>query len=319
MSKKDVLQFVSSDFDVFTRKAVQDAVQETDVVIYKPIVPIDQSDLEFLIPTDFDTYVDPDIKLYVRGKFTKADGTDLNETDHTVGTNNFLHSLLIQCTIALNGVDITQSGVLYNYRAYLETISSYGNDAASSHLTNSYWHKDAGDMPPCNPTKADSTNTGFIERWKKQKQSKKFEMYGRIHSDPCNVPKFLLPGVSLQIKFKNAKPSFYLMNTKADSTTIFKFIDAKLYVRRIKAHPSILLAHDDTLKTDLAYCDLTTVTLKTFTFSSGVSSLSIDQAVTDHLPKRLLFAMVDNSDFLGAITTTSTDFRISVSLHTRCL
>ena len=41
-----------------------------------------------------------------------------------------------------------------------------------------------------------------------------------------------------------------------DSTNIFKFINAKLYVRRIKAHPSILLAHDDTLKTDLAYYDM---------------------------------------------------------------
>jgi len=84
------------------------------------------------------------------------------------------------------------------------------------------------------------------------------------------------------------------MNTKADSTTIFKFLDAKLYVRRIKAHPSILLADDDTLKTDVAYYDMTRVTLKTFTFSSGASSLSIDQAATGHLHKRLLFAMVDN-------------------------
>jgi hypothetical protein len=82
-------------------------------------------------------------------------------------------------------------------------------------------------------------------------------MYGRIHSDLCNVPKFLLPGVRLQIKFTKAKPSFYLMNTKADSTTVFKFLDAKLYVRRIKAHPSILLAHDNILKTDVAYYDLT--------------------------------------------------------------
>jgi len=105
-------------------------------------------------------------------------------------------------------------GDLYNYRAYLETILSYGNDAASSHLTKSYWYKDAGDMLPCDPTKAKSTITGFIERWNKQKQSKEIEMYGRIHSDLCNVPKFLIPGVRLQIKYTKAKPSFYLMNIK---------------------------------------------------------------------------------------------------------
>jgi len=105
---KDVLQFVSSEFDVFTRKAIQHAVQATDVVIYKAIAPIEQSDLQFLIPKDFDTYVDPDIELYIRGKLIKADGTALDETDHTAGTNDFLHSLFIQCTIALNGVNITQ-------------------------------------------------------------------------------------------------------------------------------------------------------------------------------------------------------------------
>jgi hypothetical protein len=197
MSKKDVLQFVNCKFDVFARKPVQHAVQATDVVICKPIVSIQQSDLEFLIPTDFDTYVAPDIKLYIRGKFAKADGTDLDATDHIPGTNNFLHSLVSQCTIALIGVNITQSGDLYNYRAYLETILSYGNDAAMLHLANSYWYKDMGDMLPCDPTKAESTNTGFIDRWNRQKQSKKFEMYGRIHSDLCNVHRFLLPGVRL--------------------------------------------------------------------------------------------------------------------------
>jgi len=56
---KDVLQFVSSESDVFTRKPIQHAVQATDIVIYKPIAPIEQSDLQFLIPTDFYTYVDP--------------------------------------------------------------------------------------------------------------------------------------------------------------------------------------------------------------------------------------------------------------------
>ena len=170
--------------------------------------------------------MDPDIKLYICGKFTKTDGTDLDATNHTAGTNNFLHSLFSQCTIALNGVNITQSADSYNYRAYLETLLSYGNDADSSYLTNNYWYKDASDMLPCDPTKTESTNTGFIERW--NKQSKKIEMYGRIHSDMCNVSKFLLPGVRLQIKFPKAKPSFYLINTKAVSTTTFNFLDAKV-------------------------------------------------------------------------------------------
>jgi hypothetical protein len=92
MSQTD-LAFVSSEFDTFGRKPVQHAIQETNVVIHKPLASVDQSDLEFLIPADCDTYVDPDIKIYIRGKITKADGPDVEATDITGWANNFLHTL----------------------------------------------------------------------------------------------------------------------------------------------------------------------------------------------------------------------------------
>ena len=75
-------------------------------------------------------------------------------------------------------------------------------------------------------------------------KSKVIEMCGRIHSDICNVPKFLLPGIKLQIKFTKAKPSSYLMNSAADCKITFKFLDAKLCVRRTRANPQIPLAHE---------------------------------------------------------------------------
>ena len=68
------------------------------------------------------------------------------------GLNNFLHSLFSQCSITLNGVTITPAAKLYRYRAYLETLLTYGSDAAASHLTNTYWYLDNGNMLPCDPT-----------------------------------------------------------------------------------------------------------------------------------------------------------------------
>jgi hypothetical protein len=149
-------------------------------VVYEPPALIDQSDLEFLIPADLSKYVNSDIKLYIRSKFTKPDGGDIDTSDHTAEVNNFLHSLFSQCTITLNGVNITRSGDHYNYRAYLETLLTYGADASLSHLTNRYWYKDVGDMLPGDPTHSDAKNTGFVERWNRQKQSKEIDMYGRI-------------------------------------------------------------------------------------------------------------------------------------------
>jgi len=66
---------VSSEFDIFVSKPIQSAVDDTTEVNYKPIASVDQSDLEFLFPSNDDTYLGSDIKFYIRDKLTKVDGT----------------------------------------------------------------------------------------------------------------------------------------------------------------------------------------------------------------------------------------------------
>ena len=87
-------------------------------------------------------------------------------------------------------------------------------------------------MLPCDPATADKSapaaNVGFITRWNKIKQSKEIQLYGRLHSDICNVSKFLIPGANLHIKLTKARSSFNLMNATADSKTTFKFLDCKI-------------------------------------------------------------------------------------------
>ena len=112
---------VSSEFDIFSQKPVQTSVQETIETIYSPIASVDQRNLEFLIPPEHDTYLDFNMKLYVRGKLTTDDGKDLDSTDVTATANNLLHSLITQCSITLNGTTIAPLSDLYQYRSYLET------------------------------------------------------------------------------------------------------------------------------------------------------------------------------------------------------
>jgi len=88
---------------------------------YKPIAPVDQNDLEYFIPADNETYIYLDIKIYVRGKLVPGSGNDVDNSDHTAVTNNFLHSLFSQCNIALNGITNKRASEHYNYRSYLET------------------------------------------------------------------------------------------------------------------------------------------------------------------------------------------------------
>ena len=101
----------------------------------------------------------------------------------------------------VNGVPVTQSHEHYNYRAYLESLLTYGTDAASTHLSNSYWYLDNGDMKPSDPTAethTSATNDGFIARWSRLSGSRDVQLFGRLHTDLCNVLLFLLPRVSLR-------------------------------------------------------------------------------------------------------------------------
>jgi hypothetical protein len=158
---------------------------------------VEQSDLEFLIPPEYDTYMDLNIKLYVRGKLTTGDGKDLDSTDFTAKANNLLQSLFTQCSITLNGTTITITSDLYQYRSYLETLLTYGRDAATSHLTNGLWYLDSGDIQTSDPTIAHPANAGFVARWNRFKQSKEVQMIGKLHRDICNVVPYLLQGVKL--------------------------------------------------------------------------------------------------------------------------
>jgi len=85
-----------------------------------------------------------------------------------------------------------------------------------------YWELDEGDLLARDCSKpAELSNTGFPEGWNHVKKSQEVHMYGRLHADICNVPKLIVNGVKMQIKFTKAKPAFYLLSDKEDSKVYF--------------------------------------------------------------------------------------------------
>jgi hypothetical protein len=70
---------------------------------------------------------------------------------------------------------------------------------------------------------------------------------GRLHGDVCNVATHLLTGVRVQVKLRKAKPQLYLMNKENDLKVRFRFLDAHLLVKRVKANTAILDAHNTAL------------------------------------------------------------------------
>ena len=82
------------------------------------------------------------IRPYVRGELTTADGKDLDSTDFTATANNLLHSIFTVFDNIERDDNYTQSD-LYQYHFHLQTLLTYGRDAATSHLTNGFWYLDS--------------------------------------------------------------------------------------------------------------------------------------------------------------------------------
>jgi len=63
--------------------------------------------------------------------------------------------------------------------AYLESLLTYDNDAAESHLRRAYWELDEGDFKFGECSKpAELSNTGFCPRWIHVKKSQDVHTFG---------------------------------------------------------------------------------------------------------------------------------------------
>jgi hypothetical protein len=101
------------------------------------------------------------------------------------------------------------------------------------------------------------------------------------------------------------------MNTKAESTTKFQFLEAYLHFNRIRQNPAYLMAHNSSLaKGRLAKYNISRVELKTFPNSADPKSLCIDNVVLGQLPKHLFFTMFKHKDFLGSLDTKPYYFQV---------
>ena len=80
--------------------------------------------------------------LYVTVQLVKSDGSDIDCGSKVAPVKLFLHSLFVQPGIDMNGRTISDGSSTSPYRAYLETLLSYREEAKSTHLTSSVFYKD---------------------------------------------------------------------------------------------------------------------------------------------------------------------------------
>ena len=184
---------VKSELDLFAVPLTQTSIEDGRWIEHQPLTSLDSGGpIEFILPGTGDASIDlANTYLLIRAKVVRAVGTELAPDTPVAPVNNWLHYLFSQVDVYLNDTLVTpSSNFTYPFRAYVDTLLSYGAEAKTTQLTSQLWYKDtAGHM---DATTADGGNTGMVERRRHISESRLVEMMGRLHVDLFLQDRFLV-------------------------------------------------------------------------------------------------------------------------------
>jgi len=300
---------LKSELDLFSVPPTQTSIESGSFVEYNPIAALsDNTAIEFAISGSGQDYCDlASSQLFVRVEITKANGAALDATSQVGPVNLLLHSLFADVDIKLNEISITNSNNTYPYRAYLETLLSYGPAAKNSQLTAALYYKDtAGAMEDKNPL-LDTAQKGLKTRHSFFKEGKVVDLIGCLHSDLFFQDRYLPCDVGLRIKLLRSKDSFCLMSGQAAYK--IKIHECKFYMRKVKLSSSVFVAHAKALEEGNAKYPIRRVVCKTFTIPTGNLDFTQENVFAGTLPTRLVIGLVDNSAYNGNYELNPFNFR----------
>ena len=292
---------LKSELDIFSVPPTQTSIESGSYVEYNPISSItDGSPIEFVISGSGQDYIDlANTQLYVKLDVRKADNTAIVAASQVGPVNLLLHSLFSEVDVKLNDVLITSTNNTYAYRAYLETLLTYGSESKSTQLSSSLYYKDTPDkMDDADPLVA-TANVGLKKRYGYISEGKTVDMLGRLHTDLFYQQKFLPNDVTIRIRLIRSKNNFCLMSATPDDNFKIHISDCKIFVRKVKLSPSVFVAHAKALERGNAKYPLHRVVCKTFTVPRGNLDCSQENLFSGQLPTRLVIGWVDNDAFNG--------------------
>ena len=234
-----------TELDLFTVPPTQTSIESGGWVEYNPISSIsDGVPIEFVVSGSGQDYIDlANTQLYVRAQILQGNNTAIDNTHHAAPINLLLHSLFSEVEFKLNDTLISSTNNTYPYRAYIETLLSYGPSAKNSQLTSALYYKDvATKMDDANPLDANA-NGGLKKRHAFFNDGEIVDMLGCIHGDLFFQEKYLPSDVGIRLRLVRSKNAFCLMSDAAQPTFKVKLHDVKLLIRKVKLSPSVFVAH----------------------------------------------------------------------------
>jgi hypothetical protein len=292
----------------------QTSIESGSWAEFNPVSAItDTMPIEFDISGAGTSYIDlAQTQLLIRVQLLKGDGTAIDNTSHVAPCNLFLHSLFSEVDVKLNGTLISSSNNTYPYRAYIETLLSYGYDAKRSQLTSALYYKDQGGdagFEEGDPHAGGAANNGMKKRNSFFEEGGIVPLQGPIHLDLMFQDRYLPSDVGLQLRFVRSKDAFSLMSDAQNAAFRVKIHECKLLIRKAYISPSVFVAQAQAFEVGNAKYPIRRVVCKSYSVGTGMRDNVHEGLFTGQIPSRIVIGMVNNAAFNGSYRHNPFNFK----------
>lgn len=247
-------------------------------------------------------------KLYVKAKIVKGDGSKLETTDYVGPVNLFLQSMFSQVEVTMQGKLATSTTSHYPYKAMIQTLLSYGDEAKTSQLTSQLWEKDTAGHLDDNDIDG-GVNVGLYKRSLYFARSMTVDMEGPIYHDLFQVDRLILNQVAINVRLTRARPEFYLMTNAASPDFKVLIEDIVLKACKVQINPAVIYGHAEILKSVNAKYPFTKTEVKQIAIAAGTVNFDQDQLFQNIRPNRVVGGFVNALGAAGDYTKNPFNFQ----------
>ena len=314
------------DLALFAAPSFNAAIERVQWVDYQPTSHLrDQSPVEFTIPASGAQYISLNRSyLFLKIQILRGDGTSLSspspsttkkssdskEEDESekVGIINIpFDSIWSQVDVYLQQKLVSNSGTNFAYKAIIETLLNYGEEAKNSQLQARGFYKDTSSTIDTAAPVAGG-NAGLATRYGLLAESKTGDFMGTLRCDICQQDRLILNGVEVQIKLWPCKPAFALMTAGDNPDYKINIVDAVFKVCKVTLNPELTLIHSERLKKQPANYIFDKTQIKAFTISKGEYSFRFDDIFSGDIPNFVVVGMVTSKAYSGDYTANPFNF-----------
>ncbi|XP_055338440.1 uncharacterized protein F54H12.2-like [Paramacrobiotus metropolitanus] len=257
-----------------------------------------------------------DIRFKCDLHVTNKDGADLKDSDCLAPINNILHSLFQSVTVSIGGRNVTDTSTLYHYRAYLESLLGFTDQAQKSQLTlsgfalDNNWEKKPGHVTSADAAKVNRfCSDGANKRRDWLQNMKPLQLSGKLHCDLFQQEKPLLPGVELTIKLvRNKNEVVFVADSDSNAPKAVAIRNPRLQVRKFEPSPDYFTAMSKQLLSNTVKYHIERVVMREHTLILGQQQAVWSNIVMGQLPKIMIFGLVPSRSFAGEYASSPFNF-----------